>query len=602
MAQVATEQRTQTIAREPSRHEQPLRQRYTPWQLLRANLYGRLPLLIESFVALTLIVLVVAADVLYYLTHGVSSLGAALQDAVGLITLNPTVRSDGRAGTALFVFNVLFSLIFIQSVLAAARAFLNKRQPEQRERGRATVLRDHVIVCGMGRMGTRLTTRLVESGTPAVVIERNPSGELVPRALAMRVPVISGDARDPDILRQAGLAHARAIVACIDGDLVDVEIALAARAANPRVRVILRAFNEDFDRGLERRFGPHTAFSASALAAPTFAAAAAARNIEHVLPLDSQLLAVTTLTMPKLTAPGPTPRQFEDSFHVRVLHTGLSSGSVPTARSRAIATGDRLTVIGALPAIQALYAAGYASTLAPGLRPMTLPDGQRDRIIVCGLGKVGYRVVGWLTAMPAPPHITAVYLEDDDEHLSFAKHINTTADITMVRGDAREPETLLAAGLLTAQVVAAVTSDDLTNLRIALEARRLRPDVHVVLRVFSDSLAEQLVDLFGIHTAYSTSELASPTLAAAAILGGISHAFISHGTLYALGPVVATEGGALAGRSIEDLAAHYSVVVAGIRRNDAITTLPAYGERIAPHDELTVVAPLTALAKLRRNA
>src|SRR5579872_6808525 len=322
MAQVATERRTSTAAREPAPRRQPLRQRYTPWQTLRASLYGRLPLLLESLIALTLIVLVVLADVLYYATHGVHGLGTELQDAIGLLTLNPAVRANDRAGTALFVFNVLFSVVFIQSVLVAARAFFSKRQPELRERGRAAVLRDHVIVCGMGRMGTRLITRLVESGTRAVVVERNPNGELVPRALAMRVPVISGDARDADILRDAGLMRARAIVACIDGDLVDVEIALAARAANPRIRVILRAFNEDFDNGLERRFGPHTAFSASALAAPTFAAAAAARNIEHVLPLDSQLLAVTTLSMPAVSSPGPTVLQFEQHFHVRALHIG----------------------------------------------------------------------------------------------------------------------------------------------------------------------------------------------------------------------------------------------------------------------------------------
>lgn len=598
MAQVATERRTSTAARdEPVPRRQPLRQRYTPWQRLRASLYGRLPLLLESLIALTLIVLVVLADVLYYATHGVHNLGTELQDAIGLLTLNPAVRANDRAGTALFVFNVLFSVVFIQSVLVAARAFFSKRQPDLRERGRAAVLRDHVIVCGMGRMGTRLTTRLVESGTRAVVVERDPNGELVPRALTMRVPVISGDARDADILRDAGLMRARAIVACIDGDLVDVEIALAARAANPRIRVILRAFNEDFDHGLERRFGPHTAFSASALATPTFAAAAAARNIEHVLPLDAQLLAVTTLSMPAVASPGPTLRQLEQHFHVRALHIGAARA----AAARTLAAGDHLTVLGTLPTIQALYAAGYTSTLAPGLRPMTLPQGRRDRIIVCGLGKVGYRVVGWLSAMPAPPHITAVYL-DEDEHGSFARRISSSADIALIHGDARDTETLLAAGLSEASVVAAVTSDDLTNLRIALEARRLRPDVHVVLRVFSDSLAEQLVDLFGIHTAYSTSELASPTLAAAAILGGISHAFISGGTLYALGAVAAADGGALAGHTVEDLAERYGVVVAGIRRSGATTVLPDHSQQVAPRDELIVAAPLNALAKLRRNA
>ncbi|HLZ23352.1 MAG TPA: NAD-binding protein [Ktedonobacterales bacterium] len=601
MAQVVTQQRTGAPAHEPDRRGKLLRQRYSPWQRLRANLYGRLPLLIESLVALSLIVLVVVADVLYYATHGVRGLGTELQDAIGLLTLNPAVRSSDQTGTALFVFNVLFSLVFIQSILGAARAFFNKRQPELRERGRAAVLRDHVIVCGMGRMGLRLTTRLVESGTRAVVVERNPNGELVPRAQALRVPVVTGDARDIETLRQAGLLHARAIVACIDGDLADVEIALAARAANPHIRVILRAFNEDFDRGLERRFGPHSAFSASALAAPTFAAAAAVRNIEHVVPLDSQLLAVTTLSMPTLATPGPSVRQFEERFHVRVLHIDRSGAALRADSARIVATGDHLRILATLPAIRALYAAGYSSTLAPGLGPMTLPANQRDHIIICGLGKVGYRVVGWLSAMPSPPHITTVYL-DDDEHGSFARRIGASTGVKTVIGDARDAAILLTAGLSEASVVAALTSDDLTNLRIALEARRIRPDVHIVLRVFSDSLARQLVDLFGIHTTYSTSELASPTLAAASILGGVSNAFISGGTLYSVGAVAARDGGALAGHTIESIAERYAVVVAGIRRNGAVAVLPPHGGHVEPHDDVIVAAPLDALTKMRRNA
>jgi Trk K+ transport system NAD-binding subunit len=483
-------------------------------------------------------------------------------------------------------------------VLGAARAFFSTRQPDLRERGRAAVLHDHVIVCGVGRMGVRLITRLVESDICAVVVDRDWNSELVPRALAMRVPVITGDARDIETLRHAGLMHARAIVACIDGDLVDVEIALAARSANPRIRAILRAFSEDFDRGLERRFGPDTAFSASALAAPTFAAAAAVRNIEHVLPLDSQLLAITTLRMPRLASPGPTVRQFEEQFRVRMLRV---PGATHVSGTRTLATNDHVTVLGTLQAIQALYAAGFASTLVPGLVPTTLPGGQRERIIICGLGKVGYRVVQWLTAMPAPPPITAVYL-DDDEHRSFARRISASADISTVLGDARDEATLLAAGLLEASVVAAITSDDLTNLQIALEARRLRPDVHVVLRVFSDSLAEQLVDLFGIHTAYSTSELASPTLAAAAILGGVSHGFVSGGTLYAMGDVAIADRGALAQRSIEELVDRYDVLVTGIRRNGVLSVLPPHSLRVEPGDELIVAAPLKALAKIRREA
>src|SRR5262249_11513800 len=170
--------------------------------------------------------------------------------------------------------------------------------------------------------GLRVITRLVEVGCPCVVVERDWGSELVPRALEMRVPVVDGDARELLILRRAGLARARAIVACIDGDLLDVEIALAARAAKPGIRVVVRAFSEEFARELEHSFGATSAFSPSALAAPTFAAATISRGLEHVVPLDHQLVGVIELALPAGTAL-PTPADaLEARFGVRLLAVG----------------------------------------------------------------------------------------------------------------------------------------------------------------------------------------------------------------------------------------------------------------------------------------
>ena len=49
--------------------------------------------------------------------------------------------------------------------------------------------------------------------------------------------------------------------------------------------------------------------------------------------------------------------------------------------------------------------------------------------------------------------------------------------------------------------------DDLANLDIALEARRLKPGIKVVLRLFDERLAENVEHGFDIHTAFSCSAL-----------------------------------------------------------------------------------------------
>jgi len=133
-----------------------------------------------------------------------------------------------------------------------------------------------------------------------------------------------------------------------------------------------------------------------------------------------------------------------------------------------------------------------------------------------------------------------------------------------------------------------------------LEARRQRADLHVVLRVFSDTLAERLVDLFGIHTAYSVSDLASPTLAAAAVLGGVGHAFFADDRLYAMDELLARAGDQLSGRSVEAIRGERGAVVIGLRRDSGpLLVLPPADTLVAPGDAVTLAARLDALARLR---
>jgi Trk K+ transport system NAD-binding subunit len=573
-------------------------QRYSILRRIRANLYGRGTLILEATIALALLAGVLGIDIWFFETHGSPDLLSAIDDSFKLLTLqNSLTGQQGGLSDGLFIFNVLFSVLFVQSVLNTVRALLSKRTPEVRQLGLASTCSNHVIVCGLGRMGQRIITRLVESGTQVVVIERDFAGEMVPRALDMRVPVVVGEADEAKILRKAGLARACALIACIDGDLVDVEIALAARAERPDIRVILRAFNEDFDRGLERNFGPHTAFSASALAAPTFAAATLSRDIEHVLPLGNELLGISEFTIAQKARISGTLQSVEDTYNVRVIYQIDASGhQVPYNPKRPLTPGEELTVLGQVRSLEALRGAGLITGTSSA--PMHfLPTEQHNRIIICGFGKVGYRVVHWLAQLRMS--MTVIYLDEDDEHASFAEQAAGLPGVEFIHGDARKASVLRQAGVDRALAVTAVTSDDLTNLQIGLEARRLRSDIHVVLRVFNEALAQKLPYLFGIHTAYSTSDLASSTLAAAAVIGGISHAFPGPRDLYALEERIVAKGDRLAGQRVLELRRQQAHII-GIRRIGVAAMLfPTADTILSPGDEVSIVAPLPSLVRLR---
>ncbi|HZC77558.1 MAG TPA: NAD-binding protein [Ktedonobacterales bacterium] len=582
------------------------RQRYSLWQRLRAGLYGRLSLFVESLVAVGLLFLVLLLDVTYLLQHGSQDISAALVGSISILALQgQSLVGNDQLGRLLLVSNVLFSVLFAQSLLNSARVLFRQRPVASKQLGLAATLSDHVVVCGLGRVGLRVITRLVEAGCPCVAIERDWTSELVPRVLDLHVPVLEGDAREPLMLRRAGLNRARAIIACIDGDLVDVEIALAARAEKPAIRVIVRAFSEEFDRGLEHSFGPNSAFSTSGLAAPTFAAATISRGLDHVVPLDDQLMGVAQLVAPAGSQLPATADALEARFGVRLLKVRAAGRSAK--RTGAIAPGSRLVAIGPLQALEWLAAAcalqpvaGHPA-LAQAVQTVQAPQGVQGSplVIVCGLGKVGYRVV-WLLRLQRPDLLIRVVYREDDKK-SFTKRVAQLGGVALIRGDARDADTLNEAGLQHAVAVAAVTSDDLTNLQIGLEVRRNRPDAHVVLRVFSDSLADKLADLFAIHTAYSTSDLASPTLAAAAVLGNVEHAFFVGGQLYALQRLKVSTGDGLSGNSMAAIRARYQITVMQLRRSQVAYFFPSAHDVAVPGDELAVIAPIATLGKLRAN-
>jgi voltage-gated potassium channel len=111
-------------------------------------------------------------------------------------------------------------------------------------------VRDHVIVCGYGRLGRVVGEELARSGVPQVIVEED-------AALAARIetpgrPVIVASACDEGVLEHAGVERARAIVAATSSEAINVYIALAAREANPSIAIHARAETEAGARRLRR--------------------------------------------------------------------------------------------------------------------------------------------------------------------------------------------------------------------------------------------------------------------------------------------------------------------------------------------------------------
>lgn len=156
----------------------------------------------------------------------------------------------------------------------------------------ASTYRDHVVVCGAGRVGYRVAVELLELGKHVIVIEKNEDASFVSVLRDRDVPVLIDDIRTRGALERVNLGAASALVCATDDDLANLNVALDARRLNPAIRVVLRLFDDDLVGTVRATFGAE-AMSTSAVAAPTIALAALDPRIEHGFRVGHHLMVVS---------------------------------------------------------------------------------------------------------------------------------------------------------------------------------------------------------------------------------------------------------------------------------------------------------------------
>ncbi len=586
------------------------RQRSSFTRDLRANFYDFLFLLRQSWLYLLIFALLVAGSTFYIVRFSgfpdSHNLLHALFAALQLMVFQTSNYPTDTLGQILFlVIPVVGVTLIFQSVVNFSRLLFDKStRRESWQISLAKTYHNHIIVCGLGRLGFRVVSQLLDARYEVVVVTNDWDAPFVTRMLDLRVPVVMGDAREISILRQAGVARARAVIALVNNDLVNLEAALTARAENPNIRTVVRLFTDEMAQSVEHTLQASTGFSTSALASPTFAAATVNRNLDFVLPTGHDLIGI--MEMPVVEGgplAGKVP-EIEQQQGIRVVQVcDRSRRLLQRHQVVALHSGDSAVIAGKLPALEAVR---IRNTVPDGNVPATLPlqhpNEQYNTIIICGLGKVGFRVVNLLRRTYPQLRLVVIHT-NDPKHQHFAQQVQQLAGVEIVIGDATDVNVLNRAGIDRAFALAALTSDDDVNLQIGQAARSCRPagrnEVHLVLRVFSDVLAEKLSDMFGIHTAYSTSGLASPTLASAALTGDISHSFCTNGELLADRRYVVRQGDRLAQIPVGAIQSQLGLIVAGLERGGQNYILPPLDTQIAPGDALTLLGPIETLSRLR---
>jgi Trk K+ transport system NAD-binding subunit len=221
----------------------------------------------------------------------------------------------------------------------------------------ASTYHDHIIVCGLGRTGYRVVKVLLRLGEEVIGVEHDADSPFLEDVREMKVPVLLGDARHEDMLDQARVQKASAIVICTKDDLTSLAIALEAREINPEIKVVMRMFDAQLAEKVQSGFGIHTAFSTSAMAAPVFAAAATRAQIDHSFYVDDILMNVARTTIqPGSALEGRTIADVEKELDISIiLYKGLDVLDMHPAPDITLHPDDYLVVFASLDALSRLH-------------------------------------------------------------------------------------------------------------------------------------------------------------------------------------------------------------------------------------------------------
>ncbi len=276
---------------------------------------------------LIFVIAVLGLGLLYhYIAHQAGEPLGSLPEAVYLMLTLAFLQPSGSFphSPILQIFYFLLPVIGVITLAQGLAEFgvvlFNRRaRSKEWEMAVASTFSKHTILVGLGHLGFRVVELLHAMQKNVVVIEQKPTAQMISTVQAMKIPVIQDDASRLATLEAAGIKKAKTIILATQNDSLNLQIAVKARSYNPDIQVVIRIFDEDFAQSLQGQFG-FTALSATGMAAPVFAAAAAGADVTNPISVEGQQLSLARLTISAGSElAGKTVGHLEDNYHLNII-------------------------------------------------------------------------------------------------------------------------------------------------------------------------------------------------------------------------------------------------------------------------------------------
>ena len=195
-------------------------------------------------------------DALYFVVVTVATVGYG---DINLLTAGTTAK-------VVDIGLILGSTFFIWMIFSLTVDRIIKRRVQLALGRRTYSYSNHVIVCGLGRLGYFIAEGLIARGEQVLIVERNEETSSIEHFRSRGADVFVGDARLPEVLQQVGVTRAKALYSVVNDDFANLEIGLNARTFEPNLRLVLRIFDDGMAARVREQLDIHLTFSMSAIA------------------------------------------------------------------------------------------------------------------------------------------------------------------------------------------------------------------------------------------------------------------------------------------------------------------------------------------------
>ncbi len=151
------------------------------------------------------------------------------------------LSAAGRVFTIVLIFGGVFTLAYTigEAIRTIVSGELRDLVGRQRMEQNLAALRDHLIVCGFGRLGQLVCQEFTRNALPFVLVEQD-SARIADFELEHGI-ALHGDATSDEVLKQAGIERARVLVSVVASDADNLYITMSARLLNDKLFIVARA-------------------------------------------------------------------------------------------------------------------------------------------------------------------------------------------------------------------------------------------------------------------------------------------------------------------------------------------------------------------------